>query len=99
MKKKMTLTEATVRALQKEDKATESDLISSMKLYRKSLQYLDNVYEIMEGEDIFGDYSFSDNYYEAEEVFLDKLFEEQKRLEKLLNRVETDLISRGKNIK
>ena len=99
MKKKMSLTEATLRVLQKEDKATENDLVSSMKLYKKSLQYLDNLYENMQSENVFGDYSFSDNYYEAEEVFLDKLFDEQERLEKLLNRVETDLISKGKKIK
>ena len=47
MKKKMTLTEATVRALQKEDKATNSELLKNTKSYRNTLEYLDELADII----------------------------------------------------
>lgn len=47
MKKKMNLTEATIRALQKEDKATNNELLKNTKSYRNILEYLDEVADII----------------------------------------------------
>ena len=47
MRRKMNLTEATIKALQKEDKATNSELLKNTKSYRNTLEYLDELADMI----------------------------------------------------
>lgn len=92
--KRMNLTEATIKALQKEDKATNGELLHYTNLYRISLEYLEYIYDIMEGAGALSSYSFSDTYYDAEEEFIEKLLDEKQRIEKLLGETEKGIIGK-----
>lgn len=91
--KKMNLTEATVRALQKEAEATDSKLSWNINLYGNALEYIDTLYDNVYGDEFS---VLSDRYIDAEEEFINKLLDERIRIEKLLGEAETDIINRNK---